>query len=340
MFRDPGGYFIDEARFRPPRHNYIYTGAEPHWAPYTANNARKVRFGLASASLGDGYGAFGNSSREISLSNYTGWWYDEYAVDLTTGRSSDRQAHTGWLGQPLGPASQIIWLGTSPDASSNPDFETDVTSGWSFAHGNTGATLTRDATTAATGSASARIYIPVLGDRDWRVNFNTQGTIPVATRGVYSATFWARSSVARSMPVVLQLAAGGEVARRNVDLTPVWKRYQVVLVSNGTGDGRLNFFLAGAVGHVWLDDVHLQEGVTHLWRRDFQNGIVLVNPSDAPLTVDLGRPFRRIAGTVDPAINDGLPATQVTIAGQDARFLLGDDIRSPGPVLDLRPVSR
>jgi hypothetical protein len=341
MFRDPGGYFIDEDRFRAPRHNYIFTGAEPHWAPYTPNNARKVRFGLGSASLGEGYGAFGNSSREINLSNYTGWWYDEYAVDLATGRSSDRQAHTGWLGQPLGPASQMIWVGTNPDASTNPGFETSVTAGWTFAAGTTGATVTRDATTAGSGAASARIHVQVVGDYDWRVNFGTQGTIPVANPAAYAATFWGRASTTRTIPVVLQLAGGtGEIARRTVELTPTWTRYQVVLIANGQGNGRLNFYLGGATGDVWLDDVHLQAGVTHLWRRDFQNGVVLVNPSNESLTVGLGRTLRRIAGTIDPAINDGLSSTSITIAGQDARFLLGDDIVHPGPVFDLRPVSR
>jgi hypothetical protein len=95
MFREPGGYFIDEANFLTPRHNYIFTAAEPPSAPYTANNARKVRFGLGSAALAEGFGVFGFSSRSVSEYNYSTWWYDEYAVDLATGRSSGQIAHTG-----------------------------------------------------------------------------------------------------------------------------------------------------------------------------------------------------------------------------------------------------
>ena len=338
MFRVPGGYFTDDGMFRAPRHNYLFTAASPPSSPYTPNNARKVRLGLGSAALGEGYGAFGYAGRNVAEINYSGWWYDEYGVDAT-GRASDRLADTGWLGQPLGPPLQMIWVGSAPDASTNPDFETDVTSGWSFIH-SIPATMTRDATTAASGSASARVNVPAAGPYEWSVNLNTAGTIPVSVGRSYSATFWARSSVPRTVPVVLGLVPGGEVARRSVDLTTEWRRHQLVLIPHTAGNGALSIFLGLAAGDVWLDDVHFQEGVTNLWRRDFQNGIVLVNPAASALTVDLGRPYRRIAGVVDPGVNDGLPGSLITVGAEDARFLLGDDLASPAPVLDLRAVPR
>ena len=339
MFRVPGGYFTDEVRFRAPRHNYLFTAAEPPSNPYTANNARKVRFGLGSAALGEGFGVFGYASRVSLAYNSTVWWYDEYAVNLATGRASDRLADTGWLGQPLGPPFQMIWVGSAPDASTNPDFETDVTSGWTFVAG-VPATLTRDASTAASGSASARVNIPSAGSVEWSVNLNTVGTISVVAGGSSSATFWARSSVPRSIPVLLFVPGGGEIARRTVSLTTQWKRYQVVLVAQASASARLAFYLGAAAGDVWFDDVHLQPGVTNLWRRDFQNGTVLVNPAGTPLTVDLGRPYRRIAGVVDAVVNDGLSGSMITVGGEDARFLLGNDVTAPGAILDMRPVPR
>ncbi|MGH7731815.1 MAG: carbohydrate binding domain-containing protein [Candidatus Eiseniibacteriota bacterium] len=337
MFRVPGGYFTDDANFRAPRQNYLFSGANPSSNPYAPNNARKVRFGLGSAALGEGYGAFGYAGRDVSVCNYSGWWYDEYAVALATGRSSDRLADTGWLGQPLGPAYQMIWVGTAPDASTNPDFETDVTSGWTFVP-LVPATITRDASTAASGSASARVNVPAAGQYEWSVNLNTVGTIPIVFGRSYSATFWARASVPSSVSAVMTLAGGGEVARRTLQLSTEWRRYQQVLIPQATGSARLTFFLGLAVGNVWLDDVHLQEGVTSLWRRDFQNGAVLVNPGPSALTADLGRTYRRIAGVVDPGVNDGLPGSLITLGAEDARFLLGDDVTPPGTVLDLRPV--
>lgn len=339
MFRVPGGYFTDEVSFRTPRHNYLFTAAEPPSAPYTAYNARKVRFGLGSASLGGGYGAFGFSTRDVSQYNYSGWWYDEYGVDLATGQSSQRIADTGWLGQPVSSAYQMIWLGTGPDASTNPGFETDVTSGWTF-YPSVPATLTRDASTAAVGSASARINVPTAAQYEWSVNLNTVGTLAVVNSASYAATFWAKASAPRTLPVVMGVAGIGEVARRTIDLTTTWRRYQAVLVPRASGVGTLSFFLSGAAGDVWLDDVHLQAGVTNLWRRDFQNGIVLVNPGPSALTVDLGGTFRRIAGVVDPVNNDGMPGAFVTVGPSDARFLLGSDATPPARVLDLRPAPR
>ena len=53
MFRVVGGYFGDEAAFRPPTHNYIFT-AQADADPYSATNVRKARFGLAQRRAGDG----------------------------------------------------------------------------------------------------------------------------------------------------------------------------------------------------------------------------------------------------------------------------------------------
>ncbi len=339
MFRVPGGYFTDEARFRSPRHNFLFTIADPPSDPYSANNARKVRLGLGSGALGDGFGVFGYADRVVPAYNSSVWWYDEYAVDLATGSSSQRIADTGWLGQPVSAAYQMIWLGTGLDASTNPGFETDVTSGWTF-NALVPGTLTRDTGTSAVGAASARVNVPAAAQYEWSVNLNTVGTLNVFNGNAYSATFWAKASAPRTLPVVMGVAGAGEVARRTVDLTTSWRRYQVVLVPRVSGVGTLSFFLSGAAGDVWLDDVHMQAGVTNLWRRDFQNGIVLVNPGPSALTVDLGGTFRRIAGVVDPVNNDGMPGAFVTVGPSDARFLLGSDATPPARVVDLRPVPR
>jgi hypothetical protein len=338
MYRTPGGYFTDEASFRVPRHNYLFSAASPSSNPYASTNTRKVRYGLASAALGEGFGVFGDAGRNLSAVNYSGWWYDEYAVDLATGRASERLADTGWLGLPLGAPYQVVWVGTNPDASTNPEFETSVTSGWTFYNG-VPATITRDLVNPASGSASARIDIAAAGPYPWSVALGTVGTIGVIYGRQYSATFWARASAPASVPVVI-MADGSEVDRRYADLTTAWRRYQLVLIPHGNGNGVLSFFLGQTPGTVWLDDVHLQEGVTSVWRRDFQNGTLLLNTGTSPLTVDMGRTFRRIAGVRDPAVNDGLPATLISVGAEDARFLLGDDFASPRRVLDLRAVPR
>ncbi|MBI5711151.1 MAG: carbohydrate binding domain-containing protein [Candidatus Eisenbacteria bacterium] len=336
MFRTPGGYFTDDANFRPPPHNYIFT-AQGSASPYDANNTRKVRYGLGSAALGDGYGVFGASDRSWQTTPYHTYWYDEYAVDLSNGHATPDLAGTGWLGQPLGPAWQMIWAGTAPDAVSNPDFESDVTSGWRlFVNPPASATLARDGTTAAKGAASARIDIAAAAGTSWYVTLSTLGSIPVTVGGTYSATFWARASTPRTITVVAGLLGQAGLAYRPLAIGTAWKQYQVALLPAASGSAGLQFYLGLDAGSVWLDDAHFQPGATNLYRRDFTNGFVLVNPSDAALTVPLGVTAQKILGTADPATNDGSLVTQVTVPAADALFLLSQDRVPPAAIRDLR----
>jgi Hypothetical glycosyl hydrolase family 15 len=337
MFRDPGGYFVDEARHLAPTHNYIFSAVAAGTDPYSANNSRVERFGLGSASLGSGFGVIGVPERQAKLEPYHEWWYDEYAVDLSTGSASSQLQHTGWLGAPLGPAYQMVWIGGNPDAVPNPDVETDL-AGWSLST-NIGSTLSRDTATAGSGSASIFVTVPTTGSVTWATNLRAGGSISVIQGFQYAATFWAKSSRARSARVAAGKAVGGgEFGSASFDLTTSWKRYQVVIIPNGSGTAEIQFHLAGEPGDVWLDDVHLQQGVTSLWRRDFQNGIVLVNPAAQSLTVPLEREFRRITGVSDPLTNNGAIVTQVTVPASDARFLIGDDQIAPEAINDLRPI--
>ena len=58
-----------------------------------------------------------------------------------------------------------------------------------------------------------------------------------------------------------------------------------------------------------------------VWRRDFQNGVVLVNPTTESRTVTLEPGLRRLAGIQDPAVNDGAAASQVTLRPKDGIVL-------------------
>ncbi len=336
MFRDPGGYFVDDTRFRAPRSNYLFS-ASASGNPYDANNRRKARFGLASAALGEGYGVFGPSDRSARPLPYHMWWFDEYGVDLTTGAASPAIQHTGWLGQPLGPYGQMVWVGTQPDAVSNPDFETDVTTGWTFYYTQPGATRTQDLSTSASGSASLKLHVPSAGAVPWEVNVHSEGTVFMLAGQIYSATFWAKaSSGPHRIHVVAESPGGGELTSATLDVTTSWKHYSVALVPPSAGDAELELFVADAAGDVWFDDVHLQAGATSVYRRDFQNGIVLVNPSNEVLTVPLEREFKKIQGFADPVTNDGSLVTQVTVNPSDALFLIGDDRIAPATTQDLQ----
>jgi hypothetical protein len=336
MFREPGGYMVDEARFRQPVHNYNFTAANSPGSPYNAGDLRKMRLGLGSSALGEGYGIFAPSDLDAVTFPYYHWWFDEYAVDLTTGRSDSSITRTGWLGQPMGPAYQMIWVGTNPDAVTNPGVETSL-SGWGFATNGQPATWSRDVTTAGVGSASIRVTCNSTPPAEYYVNLTSDGSLAVSAGQLYSATFWAKASHTTRFTVVAGNPGGGQVASRPVDVGTTWKQYQIALTPIASQTVRLQFFLGNIQGDVWLDDIHFQAGATSLYRRDFQNGTILVNPANASMTVPLGQAYRRILGFVDPLTNDGATVTSITVPPMDARFLIGQDLTPPAAVNDLRP---
>ena len=340
MFWDPGGYFADEKHFRQPPRNHIFTpqtGAQI----YDANTRRRVRFALGSAALGEGLAIFGPDDRGPRNPVHELWWYDEYAVDVASGNAMTDRAHTGWLGEALGAPYQMVWVGTNPDASSNPGFEADVTSGWSFGRfGPVSATISRDTTAAPDGRASARIDVATPGVNPWDVNLATTGMLPLFSGATYAATFWARASAPVTFPVTATMPTGGAAAARDVTLGTTWQRYQVILQPGVSSNCVLEFFLGHVTGTVWFDDVHFQRDATNLWRRDFQNGVVLVNPSDLSLSAPMGASDRRIRGVVDPVVNDGSTVATATVGASDALFLIGtvSDTIPPATVRDAHVV--
>jgi len=77
-------------------------------------------------------------------------------------------------------------------------------------------------------------------------------------------------------------------------------------------DFKLGQALSGPPAAAWSQGV---------WRRDFQNGVVLVNPAIVSRKVTVGSGLRRLAGTQDPAVNDGAVASQVTLGPKDGIVL-------------------
>ncbi|PYX59051.1 MAG: hypothetical protein DMG76_06835 [Acidobacteria bacterium] len=58
-----------------------------------------------------------------------------------------------------------------------------------------------------------------------------------------------------------------------------------------------------------------------VWRRDFQYGVVLVNPTTSAKTVKLEPGLRRLAGNQDRAVNNGAAIAQVTLEAKDGIVL-------------------
>jgi len=101
------------------------------------------------------------------------------------------------------------------------------------------------------------------------------------------------------------------------------------------GDGYYSFTdtSQGYHGVVWFDeyDAKLGSATTTpttawqkgVWRRDFDNGVVLVNPKgNGTQTVTLEADFARIKGVQDPVTNSGQTVRTVTLKDRDGLILL------------------
>lgn len=59
-----------------------------------------------------------------------------------------------------------------------------------------------------------------------------------------------------------------------------------------------------------------------VWRRDYEYGVILVNPGVKPRQVELEPGLRRFVGRQAPDKNNGLPARRVTLDGKDGMVLV------------------
>jgi molybdopterin converting factor small subunit len=315
MFRTPGGYMTDEANFRSPQSNWIATSTTDTQNPYSPEQVRKARWGLGSAAMGDGFAVFNPWDLDITT-EYMSWWYDEYAVNPATGRAVPTRAGVGWLGKALGPMTAIPTITTDDATQANPGFELDLT-GWTF--GSTvGATVARDLVNPGVGTASAKVHVPALGA-------TTLTSVDVNVywpNSHYVASFWARSSAPRALEVAaVDPVRSTTNASGIVSTDATWRHFEVPLDNPLDVISAVQFRCGGAVGDVWIDDVHFYRTGINVYRRDFERGIVLVNPNGEAMPVLLEQVYRRIQGMVDPA-NDGSSLTTATIPGYDALFLI------------------
>ena len=62
-----------------------------------------------------------------------------------------------------------------------------------------------------------------------------------------------------------------------------------------------------------------QNGV---WKRRYEQALVLVNPTASPKVVDVGPGWQRFRGQQDPGVNSGAAATTLTLPPQDGLILI------------------
>lgn len=118
--------------------------------------------------------------------------------------------------------------------------------------------------------------------------------------------------------------------------TSDYQAFRYGLTSCLMDDGYYDFAVDKYTAVPWFDeyDAKLGQAISPppraawkngVWRRDFENGIALVNPrGNGAQTVDLGGQFKRLSGKQDSAVNNGTMSDKVTLKDRDGIILMRD----------------
>jgi hypothetical protein len=129
------------------------------------------------------------------------------------------------------------------------------------------------------------------------------------------------------------------------DFIPNYQRMRYGLSTALLGDGYFSYEIStnghGSLGLMWFDEYDnagtargylgvpetdavtiMPAGDGYIWKRVFEKGIVICNPTNTTATVYLGKNYRLIKGHQVPQINTGATVDTVTINARDGRILL------------------
>jgi len=249
-----------------------------HYYPY-------MRFGLAFTLMHDGYFAheYGDTWHGNSW-----WWYDELDFDL---------------GEPLGPARYVGEpLESSPQLLRNGGFEAGFGGNWGLAVADylgAEASMSSDLDAIA-GSASLRIDVDQAAEGiSWSVAARQPGvSLEEGTR--YTLSFWAKSDRVRRLVLnAVDANWQGFGLWRQTALHDDWYEYGISFVADRTlDDAAIIFEVGDCEGTVWLDEVGLRAhpAGTDVLRREYENGLVLLNATRLQQVIEVGPGFRRLEG--------------------------------------------
>lgn len=238
-----------------------------------------MRFGLGVTLMNDGY--FGHEYGDSFHGN--DWWYDE--LDFA-------------LGDPQGPARRLdIHPPSNANLVSNGGYEAQGS--WTF-YSNAGAKASfRPVRSDKHEGLSSALLEIAASNADWHVSVN-QGGLKIERGVTYELSFWARSDTPHPLTVALSKDAPdwrNYGLSENISISPSWKQYFFHFYARETtADARLQLMAGAKTGSVWIDDVRMTAATVPVYRRDFANGAVLLNPNASPQAVQMEPGFQRLNG--------------------------------------------
>jgi len=255
-------------------------------------------------------------------------WWDEYAVDVlnatTFGQAVPANAtdeskirdHDGWMGFPLGPRYRVydpVIFAPERNLLTNGGFDSTIT-GWTGS--NVKLSLDTTVGDVLDGTGALRISKHEKYASSESGAFVRGPTVSLVKGVQYTLVFGIRSSSIRT----IQVAVGSESELLYIPDT--WSRQVFTFVAESTGNPAIRFNVGRESSDLSLDSIYVFEGNADVFRRDFDNAVVVVNATPAARMVDLGGTFQRILGTGQDPINDGATVTQVTLPPYDSIVLV------------------
>ncbi len=269
----------------------------------------RMRFGLTSALLGNGEFEYAFGSTWWGQT----WWYEEYNLDIGEPVSMPYRVGPGWeritdFESGMGDFVLSRWnhgqrRTNSPDSAIfgySVVAETDTSSPWhEFIYSN-------------------RDSIHFLPDSVYSVRF-VYKILRKSRRGHFYYGIKTFNCAGDSM---FHYPFGGRFNGEDGTVDTISLTFKV---PEDTCSGFV--FLIGIYydGAIAVDNIVVKRE-NFVWRRDFENAIVLVNPSHSPKTIELEDTFWTFAGFEDPEVNTGQPITRITILPLDGRILLRHSI--------------
>ncbi len=289
--------------------------------PGTSNAPFRFSFGLTL--LDDGY-----YGQENNTTTPDPWW-DEYAVDVVPGSPTFGRAiastpnnealirrHDGWMGFPRGPRYRIYdEAAFAATRNLMPDGTFDSGLGnWRGSNVSVGVDTTPANRLEGTGALAIGTHQNYASSYSGAAAIGP--TVQLKAGVEYTLAFAVKAEKLRAIQVVM-----GDVSQQFY-IPAKWSRQVMTFTASHTGNFALKFNVGKESSNLWIDSVYLFEGNASVFRRDFDNAIVVVNATSTTRTLDLGGTFRRILGTGQDAVNDGSAVTRITLPSYDAAVLI------------------
>lgn len=338
-----------------PNGNTTINGVADREPVLTPADYHRMRFGLTTTLMTDGF--FGYDFVDNTTLPYA--WLDEYAIDVQSGQPDPKAKH--YLGQPLGDA---IELNYAHNDLIHIDFENGIPSNLpAGVYLNEDLVLTDDPAFLIDGAQSALLSVtldPENPDAFASIFATDQTVFPLNADTTFQVFMDYRLVSYDSQQFGPLFSIGIISDTQDTDITNTSSVWYRDASTNQQGSLRAaiktdstDYFAAGVVNDdvlLVVDNIRILEGNGGVYRRDFEHGVVLVNPTPNPRFVTLNQikgswqrtGLRHIDGQQVPTVNHGQAVTgDILLPSGDGIILLADKVTAPAPQTptNLQPIN-